>query len=167
MSSEISPLLGVVKEYLEEAEYGQYVQFIDSGVAIVLSEARCTYRVCIVVDDETQHVVCFTNFSSNVPAFRRAAVAEAVARANYGLTIGHFDIDMHAGSLRFKTAVDVEGGELVTPMVHNIVGASLWSCERYHDALMSVAFGDVDPAAAIAAAEIERANEVRGSEECG
>lgn len=45
---------------------------------------------------------------------QRQIVAELLARINYGLNIGNFELDMTDGEIRYKTSIDVEGGELTS-----------------------------------------------------
>jgi hypothetical protein len=46
---------------------------------------------------------------------------------------------------------NVEGGWLSEGVVHRTMGYTLITLDRYHQALMAVAFGAVEPAVAIAA----------------
>ena len=49
--------------------------------------------------------------SLNVPPARRAAVMELVTRANYGLRLGCFELDLDDGEVRFRASLDFEGTE--------------------------------------------------------
>lgn len=77
------------------------------------------------------------------------AIAEALARINAQSVIGSFDLDFADGELRFRTSIDVEDGLLSEKMVDNMLGFSMTALERYHDPLMRVAFGDVEPELAL------------------
>src|SRR5262249_17088927 len=90
---------------------------------------------------------------SNVPEEKRVEVAEFITRANYGLVIGNFEMDYADGEVRYKTSVDVEGGELTAKMVENVIRANVMTMDRYFPGLMGVLYGDRDPAEAIAETE--------------
>lgn len=71
---------------------------------------------------------------------RRGAVAHQCADP-----LGNFELDFADGELRFRASLDVEEGLLSEKMVGNMLGFSMHSMERFHDALMRIAFGDGDP----------------------
>ncbi len=84
-----------------------------------------------------------------VPAERRAAACEFIARVNHGLHIGNFEIDLETGEIRYKTSIDVEGSQLTVPLVRQLVTANVSTMDRYLPGLKQVA-ASVDPAVAIA-----------------
>src|SRR5262249_47600370 len=90
---------------------------------------------------------------SNVPEEKRVEIAEFITRANYGLVIGNFEMDYNDGEVRYKTSVDVEGGELTPKMIENLMRANLMTMDRYFAGVMGVLYGDRDPAEAIAEME--------------
>jgi hypothetical protein len=55
--------------------------------------------------------------------------------------------------VRYKTSVDVEGGELSPKMIENMMRANLMTMDRYFAGIMGVLYGDRDPAEAIAEME--------------
>jgi hypothetical protein len=89
----------------------------------------------------------------NVPEDRRMSVAEFLARANYGLYIGNFELDFDDGEVRFKTSVDVEEGHLSPGLIKNLVYTNVLMTDRYLPGIMRVIYGDTTPAEAVA--EIE------------
>lgn len=100
-----------------------------------------------------QQVLVYAVHERKVPEHRRQAVAEFVARANYGLPIGNLELDFSDGELRFKTSVDVEGGKLTRKMVENLVVINLQTMDRYAAGAMRVAYDNARPGDAIAAVE--------------
>lgn len=111
-----------------------------SCLARVRSEHQqfCFYSVCPI----------------HVPENHRAAVGEYLHRANYGMTIGNFELDFEDGEVRYKTSIDVEGDRLTVALVKQLVLANVMLMDRYLPGLMAVTYGNVTPAAAIA--EIEK-----------
>lgn len=100
---------------------------------------------------------CLANFYSvldlSIPEDNRLAVAEYLTRANYGLNIGNFELDFSDGEVRYKTSIDVEGGQLTTTMVKNLVYNNVLTMDKYYSGIMSVVYGNVSPADAIAKIE--------------
>ena len=86
------------------------------------------------------------------PEDRREAVAEFLTRANYGLFIGNFELDFSDGEIRYKTSIDVVGDRLSAGLVKPLVYANVLM-DRYLPGIMSVIYGNVPPAEAVAKAE--------------
>lgn len=103
--------------------------------------------------DDVDRMLFYSRLETNVPANKRAAVAEFLTRANYGLAIGNFELDFNDGEVRYKTSIDVEGGQLTTGMVKTLVYVNVIMMNKYMPGIMSVAYGDADPADAVAKIE--------------
>jgi hypothetical protein len=69
------------------------------------------------------------------------AAGEFLTRANYGLPLGNFELDMNDGELNFKNSVDVNGGELTAEMVKTLITFSLECVNRYLPGLRAVLDG--------------------------
>ena len=67
-----------------------------------------------------------------------AAVAEYIARANWGLVLGNFEMDFDEGSIRYKTSIDVEGADLTSELIQHVVYANIQAMDRYLPGLMLV-----------------------------
>jgi len=103
--------------------------------------------------EEHDQFVFYSMLTTNVPPNKRLQVADFLTRANYGMVIGNFEMDMSDGEIRFKTAIDVAGAGLTTEQVKRHVYINVLTMDKYLPGVMKVAFGEGDPAAA--AAEIE------------
>jgi hypothetical protein len=106
-----------------------------------------------VTNDEACLVTLIGNFAARIPAARRLAVAEAITRINFVLGFGALEMDFADGELRHVVTLDVEEGLLSPKMVDNMLGCAFITMDRYHDAIMRVAFGDIDPVVALAEVE--------------
>lgn len=80
----------------------------------------------------------YLNFGFDAPAERRDECARLLARANWGLSIGNFEMDYEDGQLRFKVSVAFGGTELAEPLVRNSILAAMSAVEAY-----AAAFADV------------------------
>ncbi len=90
---------------------------------------------------------------TKAPEGRRKEVADFVTRANYGMNIGNFEMDMEDGEIRFKVSVDVESGVLSNVMVRNVMMAGFGTVDRYFPGLMSVIYGNAIPSVAVRESE--------------
>jgi hypothetical protein len=88
-----------------------------------------------------------------VPPSRRAVVAAFLHRANYGLLLGNFELDMDDGEVRFKASVDLEGLTPEGASLHNLLATGLLTMDRYLVGLAAVVFDGLDDRAGIAVVE--------------
>ena len=84
-----------------------------------------------------------------VPERKRLAIAELLTRANYGLIIGNFEMDLEDGEVRYKSSVDAESGELTSDMIKNAVYASVLMMDKYLPGILAVLGGSTAPKQAI------------------
>lgn len=109
--------------------------------------------VCLAVTNDVDDQVAFYSLCPvEVPADRRSAMAEALTRANYGLIVGNFEMDLSDGEIRFKTSIDASDTDLTLPLVRNLVQINVLTMDDYLPALQAVARG-ADPSTAIRAVE--------------
>jgi hypothetical protein len=87
------------------------------------------------------------------PEDKRMAVAEFITRANYGLAVGNFELDFEDGEIRFKTSVDMEGFPLSPAALQPLVYGNVAMMDTYLPGILSVIYGGVSPAEAIAQIE--------------
>ena len=124
-------------------------QALEAGVA----GENGHYRLVVVVDEERGIARFLTFIEGRVPEARRRDVMEYLNRANYGLLIGNFELDLGDGEVRFKVSIDVEGSELVFLQFQNMLFVSVAMVDRYFPGLQRVIQGTADPAAAISEVE--------------
>jgi hypothetical protein len=87
------------------------------------------------------------------PAELIGAAAELLARANYGLVLGNFELDYDDGEIRYKTSLDLGGGEPAEPAIRAMVFANVATMDRYLPAILAVLYGGADPQQAVEAVE--------------
>ena len=84
-----------------------------------------------------------------VPEAARAAAAEFLTRANYGLRIGNFEMDYTDGEVRYKSSLDFENALLTPALIRNAIYPAVQTLDRYMSGLMAVIYGGQTPHAAI------------------
>jgi len=80
-------------------------------------------------------------------------VMHFLTRANYGMHVGNFEIDLDDGEVRFKTSMDVEDTEITATMCRNLVEVNLAVMGRYIEGLAAVADDGRDVVEVLAAIE--------------
>lgn len=105
------------------------------------------------VREEAEQFIFYSVCPVNAPEDMRPWVAEYLTRANYGLFLGNFEMDFEDGEVRFKTSIDVEGGEITKGLVRQLVYANIVMMDRYLPGLMKVIYGGLSPSDAITEVE--------------
>lgn len=109
---------------------------------------------CLAIVREGTDLFIFYAFSpTGVPEEARPAMAEALARANYSLGLGNFEMDWNDGELRYRTSVDGAGGDLGLDTVRSMIVATVGTFDHYYPALLNVSKGERAPADALAEVE--------------
>ena len=102
-----------------------------------------------VVNDAEDQLVVYGVCPFVVPADRRRAMAELITRANFGLPIGSFELDLDDGELRFRTSIDFEDAAVDPKVIRNLFYLNIASMDRHFPAIEAVIAG-VEPKAALA-----------------
>jgi len=147
-------LIDVVEEYLIEIGWKFEKDDDNDVIKTGVNAKNASFRLIIYSLEEKDLLTIYVAQDNNVPENKRILLAEFIARANYGLNLGNFDMDMEDGELGYKVAVDLEGGTLSTDMVGNMVGAGVSTMDQYYPGLMAVLFSNATPEEAII--QIER-----------
>ena len=132
--------LGVLQKLLEEIGWEPvstlpgafYIDFGPPHLPISTGLAAITQG--------TNQFVFYLNFGYLVSVGRRDEVLRFIARVNWKLIIGNFDLDLDDGHLRFKTSVDFDGIELPETLIRNALLVAMNTVDTYSDSLMGIAF---------------------------
>ena len=127
-----------------DASYGYWVNYTGSH-----AEIRCFAQIRV----ETEILLIYAISPMHVPIESCAAAAEFLTRANYGLSIGNFELDYETGRVRFKAGLDFEGNDLTPSLIRNAIYPAVRTLNSYLPGLMKVVYASMPPADAIA--EIE------------
>jgi hypothetical protein len=129
-------------DYMEEEQW-KYEILEDETAIRFNSKGRNGRVLCFCEVDESKYWLTIYSFLPvNVPQHKIVAAAEYVSRANRGIRIGNFEFDYDDGEIRYKTSIDVEGGELTSKMIDNLLKANLTAVDRYYGGAMELIYGD-------------------------
>lgn len=99
--------------------------------------------------EERSQFVFYSIAPSLVPPAKRTAIAEFIARANYGMIIGNFELDLADGEIRYKTSIDAADENLSLAVIKKLVYANVTMMDRYLPGIKSVISGKMPPSEAI------------------
>ena len=110
--------------------------------ARIHNDSFCVYAICpICADVENPE--------------ERAAMAEFICRANYGLRYGNFEFDVRDGELRFKIFVDCDKKLPSPEVVKNSVYIPALLFERYAPGILAILFNGASAEEAIELSETD------------
>jgi hypothetical protein len=83
---------------------------------------------CFVRIDEEREVIAFYSLCPlTAEPKHRAAVHEFLTRANWGLALGNFELDLDDGEIRVKTSMDLEGTKPTAAVLTALLKKLLYS----------------------------------------
>ena len=96
----MSKFLDIAQEYLRSDDW-PFDRDDDKGIIRTgISGDGHNFRVFIDARDENDQLIVYVYGPTGVPEEKRQLAAEYVCRANYGLRIGNFELDMRDGEVR-------------------------------------------------------------------
>jgi hypothetical protein len=91
--------------------------------------------------EEQEHLVFYSVLPVFVPEGRRDEAMIFCVRANSGMMIGNFELDLADGEVRFKTSADLEDVLEFKLLMRNLIYANVLTMDRYLPGLMRVIYG--------------------------
>lgn len=113
-------------------------------------QSKCvdSYRIITFIRDE-ERFTTLTIFPIKIPEDKREKVEEFIARANYGMIVGCFEMDPDDGQLQFKDTCLCGEIRLEQEILENHIDIGFRMCDRYGPGLMEILYGDTSPQEAI------------------
>ncbi len=109
------------------------------------SDENGAWRCVAAVEWEETQFAFYSLLDAKAREKVRPAVAELVARINYGLFTGSFEMDWRDGEILLKTSVLLYGDALPDETILRVVGTNLQTMNEYFPAIMKVLYLGVKP----------------------
>lgn len=134
----------VVVQYLQER--GWTYEEHETFLALPVVAGNGDWLLLFLLPPDTEQLVVHSLAPvDDIPAEHLANVVEFTARANFGLALGAFEIDLNEGpgqgQVRFRTGIDAEGHGLVPIAVDHLVEANVQLLDQYLPGLIEAAAG--------------------------
>ena len=151
---ECEQIVDAVRDWLDgedwHYEYDADRQVIRSGVSLSSKIKSC--KILILFHDDSYTVYLCAPISGDVDDLNE--LNKYLARANYGLRNGNFELDWDDGEIRYKVYVNCEGLETLPEVI--VQESVLCGCammERYGNGIAALALGFSDADTEIQKAE--------------
>jgi tetratricopeptide (TPR) repeat protein len=151
-----APATSVIEEALSEA--GWPFSREDDGQGMIdyllpMTNSAFIEAFVMRLSEEFERLVLYVLFHPKAKKEHRGELCEFVARANYGMGDGNFEMDVDEGSVRFRVSLDFTGTALPGPLVRNMIVDAMNTIELYEGALSRVIAGKTKAKSALRAAE--------------
>jgi hypothetical protein len=146
-------ILECVRQFFEADEWAFEQDTEESVLRMEYEGENGTWACLAQAIDERQRFLFFSSLPKFVPELMRLEASEYLTRANFGMEIGNFEMDFSDGEVRFRTSLDIEGGELTETMIKNLVYTNVAVMDQYLPGLKKVVKDGLEPARAIAEVE--------------
>jgi hypothetical protein len=147
------PMAIVVRRVLDDHGWSYVKLTAENGFGWRMESEHGGWESFALTLEEEQRFAVYSQLDLVLPADQVPAAALLVARVNYGLPVGNWELDVDDGSLRFKTSIDLAGTSLTPAVAAHVVDHNLVMVDRYLEAFAGFAEGRLDVEAAIHLAE--------------
>jgi hypothetical protein len=147
-------LLARAVEALRAAGWKYHVAGHESSLLLPVEVETCHLTCVLESDEEEGQIVLYVLFPAHVPERRLPAVMEYVTRANTGLRVGAFELDLDEGLVAFRVGFALANYDGIPAVLDPTLRRAAATVERYFISLMRVIFAGVRPIDALE--EVER-----------
>ncbi|MBQ4050860.1 MAG: YbjN domain-containing protein [Oscillospiraceae bacterium] len=103
----------------------------------------------VVTARDEEDLSCKALYEFKVPENSRPAVTEYITRANYGLFLGNFQMDLNDGELIYQTYAAFYDHRAMQQEVRRVIQVAIHMAERYGQGFYDIINYGVDPAEAV------------------
>ncbi|MDJ0800062.1 MAG: YbjN domain-containing protein [Calothrix sp. MO_167.B12] len=152
-TNEPSSLFDIVTAFFAAEDWPVYQREGTTNLQLAFQGNNGQWSCYVHANETRQEFLFYSLCPVTVPVDKRLVMAEFLTRANYGLTIGNFEMYFDSGEIHYKTSLDVEGDRLSIALVRQLVYANVMIMDQYLPGIMAIIYGNVSPIDAIAQIE--------------
>jgi hypothetical protein len=149
------PFSEIVESFLRNEGLSYYKRNRDPddpetiAFAVPISMKNCRVFCQFFVRDGDEFMQVAASAGLVIPKDKLASALDFVARANSGLRLGRFQIDLSEGGVDFVYGVSTLGLSRARHVVRHVMGIAAGTYDGCHTAICEVAFGSVSPSDAL------------------
>jgi hypothetical protein len=156
MSSEFSPSFQSIIDCLDAKEFTYESNPVEKRVTLRLTGKNANYRIVARITRDGDYFQVFAFYPLFVKEEKlRVSCAELITRANYNMKLGHFEMDMKDGEIRFHLTHMIDAAGLSFEVVDRFIMTSYFTMDRYFPALMQHIHAGYTPEDAIFHSELD------------
>ena len=147
------PMLVVAGECLDEHGWAYEELDDDTALGWRMSGPDGTWSSFAVARESERRFAVYSVLDDGIGEPLRADAAQLVARVNWGLPLGNWELDLDDGSLRFKTSIELGGEPLSLATAARVIERNLAVVDAYVGAFSAFAARRATAIEALAMAE--------------
>jgi hypothetical protein len=147
------PILKTIIQFFEEDGWPFSILEQESALTTGFQGKNGQWKCYAEAREKQQQFRFYSIFPFDIPENKRLAIAEFLTRANYGLIIGNFEMDLEDGEIRYKTSAIAEANTLTLSLLKELVYTNVLTMDKYFPGMMSIISVDISPSAALDALE--------------
>ncbi len=154
---ETNVTIQTIAQFLEQRQWRYDVCGTDR-ILTGFGGKQATFPMTILLpEDEPYRLMVIVRIGPVVPEDRRSPMAETLARANYGLKVGCFQMDMSTGTLSFVAIVPIIDGTITADQFDAVIEGAMCYADLYFRAFARLLYADdLSPAEVIAEVEMAK-----------
>lgn len=150
-----APIFNTVVSFLQ-ANNLQFAKAEDVTILWFRVKGSNTEWTCYAYSKELERqLVLYSVFPYKVKPYKLAAIAEFVARVNYDMMLGNFELNFDTGEVRYKTSVDLGLHIFERTTLQSLMEANFACMDTYFEGLMKIIYGSISPEEVIKAIECD------------
>lgn len=162
MSITMQQAIACVKNLLDQKNYKYRFDASKNKFTLGFNLNRTKLKSCDIViyvrpisgeESFCRALLAYGNIAISADESSMAQVCEYLTRANFGLTVGNFELDHRDGEIRYKVSLNVRDGLPGNDAVDDLWAIPVAMYNKYGDGLLAVSMGFSNPEEAIQQAE--------------
>jgi hypothetical protein len=148
------PLMPIIQGFFEQDGW-EFEQLKDQSMLRLMAQGKTDKWTCYAQANAQRQFLFYSICPIAIPKPKRSKLAEFITRANYGMTIGNFELDYTDGEIRYKTSIDVEGEKLTSALIKRLVYTNVAMMDEYLPGIRAMIEAGLSAEAAIQLSEKE------------
>ena len=150
-----SPFQSII-DCLDAKEFTYESNPVEKRVTLRLTGKNANYRIVARITRDEDYFQVFAFYPLFVREEKlRVSCAELITRANYNMKLGHFEMDMKDGEIRFHLTHMIDAVGLSFEVIDKSIMTSYYTLDRYFPALMQHIHAGYTPEDAIFHSELD------------
>lgn len=133
----MGPILEKAMAYFQEDDWDIH-PISETVVQTAFKGDNGEWDCLAVVLENSDHFLFYSILSQRVPESLWSQMGLFLHRANHGLNIGNFEIDLSQGEIRFKTSVQSKGSEFTRDLFQSLVHHNVLVVDEYLPGIQSI-----------------------------
>ncbi len=150
-----APIFNIITSFLQ-ANNLQFAKAEDVTILWFRVKGTNGEWTCYAYSKELERqLVLYSVFPYKAKPYKLPAIAEFIARVNYDMMLGNFELNFDTGEIRYKTSIDLGIHIFEHTMLQGLMEANFASMDTYFEGFMKIIYSNISPEEVLTAIECE------------